>query len=76
MATRKKSTPKKQVGMRVQPKSKAQTSPAASGPTRSSARTTVSSPSQRPDATAVSDAATAKLAGTEALAAKFPFNAA
>jgi catalase len=76
MATRKKSTPKKQVGMRAQPKSKAQTSPAASEPTRSSARTTVSSPSQRPNATAVSDAATAKLAGTEALAAKFPFNAA
>jgi catalase len=76
MATRKKTAPKKQAGKRAQPQPKTHRSSAAPGPTRSSARTTVSSPSQRPDASAVSDAATAKLAGTEALAAKFPFNAA
>src|SRR5580698_4919664 len=77
MATRKKSAPNKQGGTRAQPQpKKMQKSSPAAGPTRSSARTTVSSPSQRPDTTVVSDAATAKLAGTEALAAKFPFNAA
>jgi catalase len=77
MATRKKSAPKKQAGTRAQPQpKKIQKSSPAAGPTRSSARTTVSGPSQRPDTTAMSDAATAKLAGTEALAAKFPFNAA
>jgi catalase len=76
MATRKKTVPKKQAGKRAQPQPKTHRNSAAPGPTRSSARTTVSSPSQRPDASAVSDAATAKLAGTETLAAKFPFNAA
>jgi catalase len=77
MATRKNSAPKKQGGTRAQPQpKKIQKRAPAAGPTRSSARTTVSSPSQRPNTTAVSDAATAKLAGTEDLAAKFPFNAA
>ena len=67
MATRKKSAPPTQAGTRAQPQPKARAS---------SARTTVSAPAKRPDAVAASDAATAKLAGTELLAAKFPFNAA
>ncbi|HEV7446847.1 MAG TPA: catalase [Steroidobacteraceae bacterium] len=42
----------------------------------SSAKSTVSAPAQRPTPEQVTDAATAKLAGTEALAAAFAFNAA
>jgi catalase len=76
MAIRKISAPKKQAAARAQPKPKAPRSSAAAGATRSSAHATVSSPSHRPDASTVTDAATAKLAGTEALAARFPFNAA
>src|ERR1700722_10487801 len=76
MAIRKKTAPKKQAGKRAQPQPKTQRGSAAPRPTRSSARATVSSPAKRPDASAVTDAATAKLAGTEALAEKFPFNAA
>jgi catalase len=76
MANRKKSVPKKQQSARSQPTPKKPKSLAASGVTRSSARATVSSPAQRPNAAEVTDAATAKFAGTEALAARFPFNAA
>ena len=43
--------------------------------TKSSARSTASGPAH-PDPNAVSDAATAKMAGTEAVASSFPFNAA
>jgi catalase len=43
---------------------------------KSSARSTVSGPTHKIDAGAINDLATAKLAGTEAVAASFPFNAA
>ena len=49
--------------------------PAAAEAGKSSARSTASGPAH-PDPSAVSDAATAKMAGTEAVAASFPFNAA
>jgi catalase len=48
----------------------------ARSPASSTARSTVSGPARTGSAAAISDAATAKLAGTEALAAAFPFNAA
>ena len=50
------------------------TSPTPSA--KSSARSTVSGPARKGGAAAISDAATAKAAGTEALAAAMPFNAA
>ena len=43
---------------------------------RTSARATASGPAGKPGRAAISDAATQKLAGTEQLAAAFPFNAA
>jgi catalase len=46
------------------------------GEAKSSARSTASGPARRPAAADVTDAATAKLVGTDALAATFPFNAA
>jgi catalase len=76
MANRKKTPPRKQPATRIQAKPKGKPGVAASGTTRSSARSTVAGPAQRPGAAAASDAATAKLVGTEALAAQFPFNAA
>jgi catalase len=69
MANRKKTPTRRQPGTRIQPKPQAKV-------TRSSSRSTVSGPAKRPGTAAASDAATAKLVGTEALAAKFPFNAA
>ena len=44
--------------------------------TKSSARSTVSGPSLKAEPGSISDAATAKLAGMEAVAEAFPFNAA
>jgi catalase len=76
MATRKKTPTRRQPGTRIQPQPKAKRSLGASGVTRSSSRSTVGGASQRPEMAAASDAATVKLVGTEALAAKFPFNAA
>ena len=43
---------------------------------KTSSRSTVSGPTRSPDAAQITDAATAKIAGTEALAAAFPYNAA
>lgn len=71
-----KSARKKHAGVRNQPKPAAAGRSAAAGPVRSSARATVSGPAQAPSEALATDAATAKLAGTEALAAKFPYNAA
>ena len=76
MANRKKTPARKQHGTRIQPQPKAKRTLGASGVTRSSSRSTVSGPAKPPGTAAASDAATAKLAGTEALAAQFPFNAA
>jgi catalase len=47
---------------------------ARAGVARSSARSTVSGPAHKADAQAVNDLAAAKIAGTEAVAAMFPFN--
>ena len=49
---------------------------ATAGSARSSARATVSGPTDKGGADAATDLATAKVAATEALAAAFPFNAA
>ena len=63
------------------PKSKANP-PAKSSPTskkataKSSSKSTVSGPTQKGGASAVSDAASAKMAGVEAVAAAMPYNAA
>ena len=54
---------------------RAAASPAAAQVAKSSARSTASGPAH-PDPSAVSDAATAKMAGTETVASSFPFNAA
>src|SRR4051812_3427736 len=43
---------------------------------KSSSRSTVSGPTRSPHAAQITDAATAKIAGTEAVAAAFPYNAA
>src|ERR1700738_1145753 len=82
MASRKKKSATRRTPAAKQPargKSPAK-SPQRSGlPAReatSSAKSTVSAPAQRPAPEQLTDAATAKLAGTEALAAAFPFNAA
>src|SRR4051812_2596977 len=50
--------------------------PAGSTAKATSARSTVSAPTRRDPAAGIRDAATAKLAGTDALASSFPFNAA
>ena len=76
MANRKKTPTRKRHGMRTRPQPQAKGSLGASGVTRSSSRSTLSGPATPLGTAAASDAATAKLAGTEALAAKFPFNAA
>ncbi len=77
MATRKQ--PSKTPGKAPQ-KSTATTSPgpqnAASSAAKSSSRSTMSGPSREVDVAAISDAATAKMAGAETLASSMPFNAA
>jgi catalase len=85
MATRKKSAPAraksaKQSGRAKspQPSGRAKSPQRATiraGETKSTARSTLSGPAQ-PPSPQIADAATAKLAGTEAMAAAFPFNAA
>src|SRR6185295_13283951 len=49
---------------------------AAAQAAKTSARSTASGPAHRGGAAAIADAATAKAAGTQAVAAAFPFNAA
>ena len=51
-------------------------SAASAGVAKSSSRSTVSGPTRNPHAAQITDAATAKIAGTEAVAAAFPYNAA
>ena len=73
MATRKTSKPGKS------PSPAAPAAPAAAGganATRTTARSTVSGPTAKASPEDIADAASAKLAGTEAVASAFPFNAA
>jgi catalase len=67
--TKKKPAPIKQSATRRRSKAKA-------GPSKTSARSTTSGPADEAAIAAISDAATAKFAGTNALAAEFPYNAA
>ena len=71
-------TPKKPSLKSPSRRTSARTRAAASSPTatKSSARSTVSGPARKGDHGSTVDAATAKLAGTEALAASMPHNAA
>ena len=57
------------------PGRKRQAGAGAKGPSATSARSTLSAPTHKPGGAAVQDAATAKVAGVEALAAAFPHNA-
>jgi catalase len=81
MASRKDSRTKAPSSSRKQPLSKSQRMkrPAGSGTkgaSTTSARSTVSGPTHKPGSAAAQDAASAKLAGVERLAAAFPHNAA
>jgi len=51
-------------------------SAASTGVSKTSSRSTVSGPTRNPHAAQITDAATAKVAGTEAVSAAFPYNAA
>ena len=58
------------------PKASAPVSKAATSAAKTSARSTMSGPTHKGSAADITDAATAKIAGTESVSASFPFNAA
>jgi catalase len=78
MATRKANGPSKGAGPRSTDEARGSGIPPGRpvGPAQSSARSTISGPARRAGSADVTDAATAKLAGTEIVAGSFPYNTA
>ncbi len=78
MAAKKKSVIRNTPSPKAAPAPRSAPAPARGGASakKTSARSTVSGPTRRDPAAGIRDAATAKFAGTDAVASSFPFNAA